>query len=295
MLTLQSGESSVVLAPEIGGAIVGWTLGAMPLLRRPQPDAILPGDVRGLACFPLVPYSNRIAQGRFHWDGEDHVLARNFGDQPHTIHGIGWQRTWEVAAAGATSATLTLQHDAAGEQARHWPFAFAAEQRFTLASDALSVVLTLRNLHRAPAPAGLGLHPFFPRADTATLRFNAARVWTNGADMLPTEAAAVPRAWDHATGQRIGTVALDNCFAGWDGKAHIAWTPHGPSLTVAADGLFQHLVVYTPPGQDYFCVEPVSHMNDAINRTATVPQHGMRILAPGEVLQGEISFRLTPG
>src|SRR5579864_3946041 len=101
MLTLQSGESSVVLAPEIGGGIAGWTFGSVPLLRRPQPDAILSGDVRGLASFPLVPYSNRIAQGRFHWSGEDHMLARNFGDQPHTIHGIGWQRAWQVTAANA--------------------------------------------------------------------------------------------------------------------------------------------------------------------------------------------------
>ena len=30
--------------------------------------------------------------------------------------------------------------------------------------------------------------------------------------------------------------------------------------------LFGHLIVYTPPGEDFFCVEPVSHMTDAINR-----------------------------
>ena len=295
MLKLQSGESSVVLAPEIGGAIIGWTIGATPLLRRPQPDAILSGDVRGMACFPLVPYSNRIAHGRFHWAGDDHVLARNFGDHSHTIHGIGWQRAWQVTAADATSATLTLQHDATDGQAQSWPFAFAAKQRFMLNADALDVVLTLRNLHRSPVPAGLGLHPYFPRAGTATLRFNATRVWMNGADMLPTESAAIPRTWDHASGQRIGAVALDNCFAGWDGEAHIAWPPDGPVLTITADGLFQHLIVYAPPGRHFFCVEPVSHMNDAINRVATVPQHGMRILAPGEVMQGQIKFRLTPG
>ena len=153
MLTLRSGESSLVLAPEIGGAIVGWTFGTVPLLRRPSPDAIVSGNVRGLACFPLVPYSNRIAYGRFHWDGTDHLMDRNFGDHPHAIHGIGWQRAWEVAAVGPASATLTLRHDAAGEQVRAWPFAFAAEQRFMLTPDALHVALTLRNLHRS---AGAG-------------------------------------------------------------------------------------------------------------------------------------------
>ena len=118
MLTLQADESSLVLAPEIGGAIVGWRLGAVPLMRLPAPDAIIAGNVRGLACFPLVPFSNRIANGRFNWEDAPYTLDRNFGDHPHTIHGVGWKRAWEVAEAGASFATLTLRHDASGDQAR---------------------------------------------------------------------------------------------------------------------------------------------------------------------------------
>ena len=61
------------------GAIVGWTPRAAA---RPDAGCRLSGNVRGLACFPLVPFSNRIAQGRFHWDA--HLMDRNFGDHPHT-------------------------------------------------------------------------------------------------------------------------------------------------------------------------------------------------------------------
>jgi aldose 1-epimerase len=64
MLTLRSGESSLALAPEIGGAIVGWMFDAVSLLRRPSPNAIVSGNVRRLACFPLVPQYNRIAYER---------------------------------------------------------------------------------------------------------------------------------------------------------------------------------------------------------------------------------------
>jgi aldose 1-epimerase len=292
MLTLRSGESSVVLAPEIGGAIVGWTFGSVPVLRRPAPDAIVSGNVRGLACFPLVPFSNRIASGRFLWDGTEYLLNRNFGDHPHAIHGVGWQRAWAVGTAGAASATLTLRHDAAGEQVRSWPFAFAAEQRFTLSPGALRVELTIRNLHSSPAPAGLGLHPYFPRDGAPTLRFNAAGVWLNGSNSLPSEPVPVPPEWDHSRGQRVGSASLDNCYTGWDGEVHIA-RPNDPGLRIEADGVFRHLIVYTPPGQDFFCVEPVSHMNDAINRMDRVAGHGLRILAPGGTLQGSGTFKLT--
>ena len=293
MLTLRSGESSLVLAPEIGGAIVGWTFGTVPVMRRPWPDAIVSGNVRGLACFPLVPFSNRIAYGRFRWDGVEHMLDRNFGDHPHTIHGVGWQRAWEVAAVGSASATLTLRHDAVGEQVRAWPFAFEAEQRFMLAPDALHVALTTAQSASIagtgrPRPASV-----FSAQRRPTLRFNATRVWLNGANSLPSEPVPIPPEWDHSGEQRIGSAALDNCFAGWDGEAHIVWASDGLMLHIEADAPFRHLIVYTPPRQDFFCVEPVSHMNDAVNRMDSAADNGLRILAPGETLQGLVTFGLS--
>lgn len=292
MLTLQAGDASLVLAPEIGGAIVGWTLGGTQLLRNSSPDAIVHRDVHGMACFPLVPFSNRIACGQFHWAGRDHALDRNLGDHPHAIHGVGWQAAWQVAAVSPDAATLTLTHHAIGEQVRHWPFAFEAEQRFALAADSMSVTLSITNRHPGPAPAGLGLHPYFPRSPDATLRFAAEQAWLNGEDMLPARRIEVPPAWDHRRGLAIGSAALDNCFAGWDGAASIAWSS-GPTLSITASSLFRFLIVFTPPGQDFFCVEPVSHVTDAINRMDSTADHGLRILGPGEALQGDVTFRLA--
>lgn len=292
MLTLHAGESSLVLAPEFGGAIVGWNFGTVALLRRPRPDAIVRGNVHGLGCFPLIPFSNRIAWGQFRWDGIDHTMPRNLGDHPHTIHGVGWQSVWQAAAVSATSAVLTLRHDATGPLAQRWPFAFAAEQHFSLTPDTLRVELMLTNRHSHAAPAGLGLHPYFPRAGTPNLQFNATRIWLNDAAMLPARCITVPPEWDHTAGQRIGSAQLDNCYHGWDGRAYIRWEADGHGLVVEADPLFGHLIVYTPPGQDFFCLEPVSHMTDAINRMDTVAGHGLRVLGPGETLRGGMTFRL---
>jgi aldose 1-epimerase len=287
MLALHAGETSLVLAPELGGSILGWTRGSVALLRHASPRALFPGDVREMAGFPLVPYSNRIAGGRFHFADAEYRLALNFGDHPHSIHGIGWQRAWRVTGVARDAATLTLPHTPDAS----WPFAFIAEQRFRLTATALHVALAIINHHTAPAPAGLGLHPYFPRTTTtvprahATLQFHADAVWRNGADLLPRERAGVPPEWDHGAGRTIGDVALDNCFEGWDGTATLTWPDR--RMTIEASDIFRHLVVYTPPGQGFFCVEPVSHMNDAINRDA------MRVLDPGDTLRGEISFRLA--
>ena len=50
-------------------------------------------------------------------------------------------------------------------------------------------------------------------------------------------------------------------------------------------------MIYIPPGQDYFCVEPVSHANDGFNLAARgVAGTGVRVLQPGETLRGSLRF-----
>ena len=263
MLSLRAGDASLVLAPEISGSIVGWTLGALPILRHTSPEALTTGNVRGMACFPLVPHSN----------------------------GIGWQLPWQVDEAGPAHARLSLLHEAEGAAAARWPFSFRATQTFQLSEDALEIGLEIENLAPCPAPAGLGLHPFFPAAHRPVLHFAADSVWTNGADMLPEAQIPVPPDWDHHTGLAVGHAALDHCFASWRQRADIAWSPPGPLLSIEATALFRHLVVFTPQEADFFCVEPVSHRSNALH-PMDAGEHGMHILEPGQLLQGEIRFRI---
>ena len=286
MLRLSTGDADLVLAPEVGGAIAGWRVGGRPILRPTCVGATGVGGTGAgdFSCFPLVPYSNRIAGGAFGFGGAQFGLRRD-PDQAHSIHGVGWQRPWRVDHAGPGRAVVSLTHapDAG------WPFAFHATQAFELTQRMLAVTMTIENRDDRAAPAGLGLHPFFPTDGHDLLRFKAGSVWRSAPDMLPTTQAAVPVAWNHSEFLPIGTAALDNCFAGWDGLVTIrgaAWT-----LEIEATEPFRHLVVHTPAGQDFFCVEPVSHMNDGVNR-AGVAGHGVRTLAPGEMLQGSIYFRL---
>jgi aldose 1-epimerase len=288
MLHLQDGEASVVVTPEYGGAILGWMDDRTPVLRRPVPDAILRGDVRGFACFPLVPFCNRIALGRFTWKGRSYQLDRNFGDHPHTIHGVGWQRRWNVRDVTRRATTLALHHDATGDRA--WPFPFDAELSYALFGSQLRIGVTVTNRHSGPAPAGIGLHPYFARRAGVTLRFKADGVWISGSDALPIRHEPIPHEWDHANGLPVGRARLDNCFTAWNREARIDGI--AGSMTIAADAAFRPLQVYAPPQYDFFCVEPVSHVPDAINRGAPPPGHEMHMLRPGESLAGSVTIAL---
>ena len=244
------------------------------------------GDALSAACFPLVPYSNRIRHGRFRFGGQAFTLPLNFGDHPHSIHGHGWKAPWRVVEQGAGRLHLVYRHDADA-----WPYDYEARQAFHLAPDSLTIELSVRNLSDESMPAGLGLHPYFPLRARATLRAEVDAVWLTDDEVMPTERVSPPPRWELSRGAEIDGMAIDNGFDGWRGAARIDWPDDGASLTIAADEPLGKLVVFAPPGGDFFCVEPVSHVTDAFNMAADgASDTGMRVLKPGEILSARVSF-----
>ena len=279
----------------MAASIGGWTRHGVDILRHTPADALAGTNSRLLSCFPLIPFSNRIAWGRFSFGGETFQLARNFGDHPHTIHGNAWQREWAVTRQTGSEAELVLAHDPATDPTAvdgecHWPYKYKATLLYALKPDELDVTITVTNSDPRDQPVGLGLHPYQPRTPETSLAFRAGSVWHTGADSLPDARLPVEGPWSFEPGRVIAGPALDNCYAAWTGRAEITRPEHGIHVTIAGDDLFRHLVVYTPDGKPYFAVEPASNMTDAINHRDTVPDHGLRVLHPGDTLQRQVRF-----
>lgn len=285
-LSLAAGGARIELAPDVGGAIARFAFDGKDVLRATPPAMRAAADVRGHACYPLVPFSNRIADARLAAAGRDYVLDRNFGNEPHAIHGVGWQQPWRVLANDPTSALLALEHAANGAGARAWPWPFRATQSFTLAANRDSALLTaklaLANTGDAPFPFGLGFHPFFPRTATTTLAFQAVAFWENDGTQLPIRRVAVPETWHREMLQARGDVTIDDVFTGWNGTATLADPAWPFTVEIAADRAARFLVVYAPAGRDFIAVEPVTQMTDAFNRAERgEPDTGTRVLAAG--------------
>jgi aldose 1-epimerase len=158
-----------------------------------------------------------------------------------------------------------------------------------LEPSGLSVDLEIANTGAEDMPAGMGLHPYFPRSGTTRLGFRAKGVWLAGPDQLPREQIAVPPPLDFSAGRDLGTEPIDNDFTGWTPPAVVDQPDFGYRMRIEADPLFGHLIVFAPPEQPFFAAEPVSHMIDALNRPP-VEGGGMAVLAPGERLAGRVRF-----
>ena len=291
---LQAGDLRVVLAPETGGAIAAFTWRGEALL-RPVSDARLGAQHgRAVAAYPLIPFANRVGSGRFRFDGQDYNLARNFGDDPNTIHGNAWMHGWTVAESDMTQARLTFIFSPAGGLEAEWPFAYAAEQTFKLTEHTLLIAMTVRNTDARAFPAGIGLHPYVARTPQTTLRFEADTFWTTQADGLPLARQPVQGAWEFAEGRLLGATAIDTCYAGWGGEATVTQPENGLLLTVSAGPPLDHLQLYTPAGRDYMGLEPVSNMPDGLNRMQDDADDGLVVLQPGEALTANIALHVKP-
>src|SRR5689334_1573655 len=96
-LTLCAGRLRLELNPSIGGAIAAfeWVEGdeSRSILRKCHSGL---EKVLDAASFPLVPYVNRIRDGRFAFRGQTVRLARNMTGDPSPLHGQGWLNPWQV-------------------------------------------------------------------------------------------------------------------------------------------------------------------------------------------------------
>jgi aldose 1-epimerase len=290
VVRLRAGDLALELAPWLGGAVVALRHSGSDLLRPTPPEALRQGLVRQSCAFPLVPFSNRIARGRFAFGGEQVQLALSPADPVNAVHGNGYRLPWRVAELGAASCTLELEHVPSTPDARAaWPYAYYARQSFVLSETGLRVGLTLENRDDRSMPGGLGWHPFFPlRADT-TLSFGARSVWLTDEGYLPTRKIAVPAAWNDDRPRLVQGTTINNCFEGWTGVARIGLGGGLPDLVINASSSLGMAIVYVPAGADFFAFEPVSHMPDAINRA----EGGMVILEPGQQLAGSIDLTLA--
>ncbi len=282
VLSLQNGRLAVDLAPSSGGSIAGFRVDGADILRPMAAADIASGKGNNASAYPLVPYSNRIANGRLDFEGETFHLARNWPGVAHPMHGDGWSHAWQVVRSDGVSAEIAYLHERAAAEGG-WPFRYRARQAYRLDVDRLTVTLALDNLEERAVPAGLGLHPFFVRDADSELQCRTEAVWRTDAEVLPIARIVVPPAYDFSRSRNVSGVTLDNGFDGWDGRATIRWPSRRLRLELEASPTFRHVVIYVPPDRPYFCVEPVSHANGRVGRTH---------LDAGATLSGEIVFRV---
>ena len=288
-LKLRSASLELELSPCIGGAISNfrWTAD-----RRPTPilrESHTPLEkVLDAACFPLVPFVNRIRGGCFSFRGRQVRLAPNMAGDPSPLHGQGWTSAWTVESSSEAEAVLAFDH-----QYGKWPWRYEARQHFRLDANSLHLRLTCRNSSDEPMPCGLGFHPYFPCGAGTRIETEVAEVWTVDENVLPVARMPATGRYSVADDPVCGR-GLDNGYSNWSGRALLTdadW-PFEIELSSPQARFFQ---LYSPEQGGIFVAEPVTHANAALNEPEDDwARLGIQILPPGEEMALDARIAVEP-
>ncbi|MEI6738150.1 MAG: aldose 1-epimerase [Pseudomonadota bacterium] len=288
-LLLQNGDSQLTLCPEVGAAVARFTWKGHDVLRRAPDAAINERNERQMGVYPLMPYSNRIGNAQLIVGKETFPLRPNFMQEPHAIHGFGWQRAWQVVKQTADAAELHLKHIPDAD----WPFACESRQLVRLDQNVLTLGLSVTNNDKRPMTAGLGFHPYFPITPDTHLQSDWQGMWKMGADSLPTTLGPVPPEADFSQLRPVAGWKVDHCFTGWRRRAVLDYATH--RIQIDASESCRQIVVFAPnDGRNFIALEPVANINNAFALAARgVADTGTRMLAAGETFEISMSITLS--
>jgi galactose mutarotase-like enzyme len=242
------GRQEVVVC-EVGATLRSYTVGTTPVLDGFGADDWSHGG-RGQI---LAPWPNRLADGRYEFNGVTAQAALDEPERRNAIHGLVRWLPWTMQTRHQNQLSLRLQlHPSPG-----YPFSLLLELEYHVGRDGLTVTTTARPTQDSPVPFGLGFHPYLTAGpetvDGAILCLPAHHTLDLDERGLPTGAltpvAGTER--DFTTARFVGPTALDTAFTTLDrDAAGRAWAsldvPGGASgAALWVDPGFPYLMVYT--------------------------------------------------
>jgi aldose 1-epimerase len=274
---------------------------ALRTLTRDGVDLVA-GWPAGEACpayrgWVLAPWPNRVADGRYAFDGVEHQLPIDEVARGNALHGLAGWVVWTVAAHSDSRAVLTCTLPARPG----YPTSLDLTVTYDLGDGGLRVTIEATNVGAARAPYGTGHHPYL----TVGRRLDECELMLPAASYAPMDERGHPGAvepvdgteLDFRTPRLIGATQVDHPFTALD--------PSGDEVTVVlrdpASGrevrlvsdpaTFPWLHAFTADdhgaqARESLAVEPMTCPPDAFGSGTDLV-----VLEPGDTHRG--SFRIT--
>lgn len=199
----------------------------------------------------LMPWPNRVEDGRWSLDGETVQLDLTEADKHNAIHGLlrntGYRMLERTEASVTLGASVFPQHG--------YPFHLATTVRYELVDGGLDVTHAVENLSAEPAPVAVGTHPFFRIGDVPSeqleLTVHASRYIEVDVRLNPIAEHPVDgTGFDLRVPRLVGELTLDTAFGGVDtvdGVSAVLRAPDGRELRLLQDRFHPWVQVFTTP------------------------------------------------
>jgi aldose 1-epimerase len=286
----------VAVVTEVGATIRDYRVAGEPVLDGFAAEEVCTGG-RGQQ---LIPWPNRIRDGRYPFAGRTQQLALTEPSAGNAIHGLARWAGWRPTAVDAARVELSVTvHPQPG-----WPGTIDATVAVELSGQGLAVTTTVHNSGRSAVPFGAGTHPYLT---VGTERIDSARLLVPGGRCALPDDRGIPvggqsvadTPYDFRSPRVIGDLVLDTAYADLarDGDGRWRVTLAGPdrSVTVWADESYPWLQVFSgdtlPPARARagLAVEPMTCGPDAFNTG-----DDLLVLQPGDRHSGTWGITVEP-
>ena len=282
---LRHGEQRATVV-EVGGGLRSYSVGDRAVLDGYTLEEVCSGG-RGQ---PLIPWPNRVRDGRYEWEGEELQLDISEPAAGNAIHGLLRWCNWRLREQESSRVVVgELLHPTPG-----YPFTLDVELTYQLLDEGLTVIARATNLGSRACPYGVGFHPYLrlagaARIDDGLLTLPAAVRLLADERLIPHSSEAVDGSeYDFRVQRRLGATVLDSCFTELerdaDGLARVVFESHDGSArwVLWLDAAYPFVMVFTgetlAPGERRrgLAIEPMS-------------------CAPNALQSGQDVVRLEPG
>jgi len=232
---------------EVGGGVREYRVGMRDVL-DPYPVDQMCDGAHGT---PLVPWPNRLADGRYSFDGIDYQVALTEPSKHNAIHGFLRWRNWELLDRAESRVVVGYVL----RPLQGYPFCIDVAVSYQLDDEGLRVETTATNSGVQAAPWAFGAHPYLSAGvghiDGCTLEFAAAtRIETNERQLPVGEAPVAGSVYDFSTPRTVRDLKIDYAFTGvcrdGDGRAWVKLTGQdGRRAQLWCDETFPFVELYT--------------------------------------------------
>lgn len=290
-LEVDGQEACVV---EVGGGLRTYTVGGVDVLDGYGVDEMASGG-RGQL---LLPWPNRIEDGRYTFAGQDLQLALTEPGRQHAIHGlVRWAKWTATVNDGDRVVMEHVLHPQPG-----YPFTLGLSVEYRLGAGGLSVETTATNLGQQPCPYGAGAHPYLTvgteLVDDVVLTLPASEYMLADERGIPRERRLTVRSpYRFYETMQIGEKELDTAFGGLTGSEAVVASPDGQRrVRLWWDDAHTWVMVFTGDTLDpsrrrrSLAIEPMTCPPNAF-----VSGEGLRVLEPEESWTTAWGIAANPG
>ena len=291
-VVLRAGNAQLVIDLR-GGGMRRLMVGEWEVLDG-YPAGAVAGGSRGVV---LLPWPNRVRDGRWAWAGRDLQLDVRSREQPNALHGLVSAQQWTVLEEGTGAATV----GSVVEPHTGYPFRLAAAVDYALTPTGLTVTIRVRNVGSDSAPFAAGMHPYLHVGAGEDGGISAAELTVGARTELVTDGGLPTgeRRPFHGDVGRIGDTAFDTPLTDLErddnGWARLRLRGSAGELELAVDEQWPWLQIYTgdqlPEGQHRrsLAVEPMTSPPNAL-----ADHLDLVVLDPGGEWSGTWTLAWTP-